>query len=173
MNRETRNLALAGLAVVALHLALALFSPSLAARSAGNGLQGLKEVLAIVPAVLVLLALFNAWVPREMIGRGLGPSSGFRGVVFALLLGTAAAGPLYAAFPIGVSLREKGARTANLVIFLGAWAAIKVPMLMMESAFLGIRFAVIRLALTLPGIIASGFLMEFLEARTRFLSPPT
>lgn len=152
-------------AIAAVHLALAWRFPSIAAASALGGLRGLGQILAIVPAVLVLLALFDAWVPRATVERSLGPGSGLRGVAIALLLGTAAAGPIYAAFPIGLSLREKGARIANLVIFLGAWATIKVPMLMLESAFLGPRFTVIRFALTLPGILGCGFLMERLERR--------
>lgn len=151
--------------IAAVHLALAWRFPQLALASARGGLQGFLQILAILPAVLVLLALFDAWVPRAVVERSLGPGSGLRGVAFAMLLGTAAAGPIYAAFPLGLSLREKGARTANLVIFLGAWAAIKVPMLLLESAFLGPRFALIRLALTVPGILGCGFLMERLERR--------
>jgi len=153
----------AGAAVLALHLLLYLVSPALARRSARGGLDGMGSILAIVPAVLVLIALFDAWVPRAVVERNLGPGSGLRGMALALLLGTAAAGPIYAAFPIGLALRQKGARTANLVIFLGAWASIKLPMLLLESAFLGTRFACLRLALTLPGIIGCGLLMERLE----------
>ncbi len=76
------------------------------------------------------------------------------------MLGTAAAGPLYAAFPVARSLQRKGARLANLVIFLGAWGTIKLPMLILESGFLGFRFALLRLALTLAGVIGLGFVMD-------------
>ncbi|MBK8790270.1 MAG: permease [Holophagaceae bacterium] len=152
--------------VLAVHLALWIPSPGLAAQSLRNWGQGLVDVLLIVPSVLVLIGLFDAWVPKEVVARNLGRTSGVRGVLLALLLGTGAAGPIYAAFPIGATLQEKGARTANLVIFLGAWATIKLPMLMMESGFLGIRFALLRLALTLPGIITCGFLMEALLSRS-------
>ncbi|MBI3131135.1 MAG: permease [Acidobacteria bacterium] len=146
--------------ILLLHGGLWFALPAAVGPSARQWALGLGEVLAIVPSVLILLALFDVWVPREVIERGLGTGSGARGVLLALLLGTGAAGPLYAAFPIALSLREKVARTANLVIFLGAWATIKLPMLMMESAFLGTRFAMLRLALTLPGILAVGFLLE-------------
>ena len=146
--------------ILLIHAGLWFTLPSVVVPSGRQWALGLGEVLAIVPSVLILLALFDAWVPREVIERGLGPGSGAKGVLLALLLGTGAAGPLYAAFPIALSLREKGARTANLVIFLGAWATIKLPMLMMESAFLGTRFAMLRLALTLPGILVVGFLLE-------------
>lgn len=165
MNPKLRNALFIVATILALHLALWGPFPALAARSLRQWFVGIGEVLAIVPSVLILIALFDVWVPKAAVERGLGPASGLRGVLFALLLGTGAAGPLYAAFPIGLSLREKGARTANLVIFLGAWATIKIPMLMMESAFLGTRFTLLRLAMTLPGILACGFAMEFLESR--------
>jgi len=163
MNPKIRSSMLITAVILLLHLALWVPFPALAVQSARQWSVGIGEVLAIVPSVLILISLFDVWVPKEAVERSLGPSSGLRGILLALLLGTGAAGPLYAAFPIGLSLREKGARTANLVIFLGAWATIKVPMLMMESAFLGTRFAMLRLAITLPGIIACGFVMEFLE----------
>lgn len=166
MNPKVRNSLLIAAAVLLLHAALWIPFPALAVQSLRKWSGGIGEVLAIVPSVLILIGLFDAWVPKELVAQGLGPTSGFRGVLFALLLGTGAAGPIYAAFPIGISLRAKGARTANLVIFLGAWATIKLPMLMMESAFLGTRFAMLRLAMTLPGLIACGFAMEFLEAKT-------
>jgi uncharacterized membrane protein YraQ (UPF0718 family) len=143
-----------------IHGALWFALPAVVVPSGRQWALGMGEVLAIVPSVLVLLALFDVWVPKEVIERSLGADSGAKGVLLALLLGTGAAGPIYAAFPIALSLRAKGARTANLVIFLGAWATIKLPMLMMESAFLGTRFAMLRLALTLPGILAVGFLLE-------------
>jgi len=165
VNPKIRNSILIAAIILLIHLVLWVPFPALAVQSVRQWFTGIGEVLAIVPAVLILIGLFDAWVPKEVVEHGLGPMSGLRGVLFALLLGTGAAGPLYAAFPIGISLRKKGARTANVVIFLGAWATIKIPMLMMESAFLGTRFAMLRLAVTLPGIIACGFAMEFLDPK--------
>ena len=49
---------------------------------------------------------------------------------------------------------------ANVVIFLGTWATIKIPMLMMEIKFMGLPFALARLGLTLPTIILTGYLIE-------------
>lgn len=165
MNAKIRSSVLIVMSIVLIHALLWVFLPELASQSVRQWFTGIGQVLAIVPAVLILIGLFDAWVPKEAVERGLGPLSGFRGVLLALLLGTGSAGPLYAAFPIGMSLREKGARTANLVIFLGAWATIKIPMLMMESAFLGTRFAMLRLAMTLPGIVACGFAIELLDPK--------
>lgn len=170
MTPTLRRALLVALGGLAFHLLLGLALPDLARHSLRNWAGGLGQVLLIVPPVLLLLGLFNAWVPREQVARHLGPGSGAKGVLLALLLGTGAAGPIYAAFPIGVTLLEMGARMANLVIFLGAWATIKLPMLLMESAYLGTRFALLRLALTLPGLIGCGFLMEAL-LRDRLADP--
>ena len=114
----------------------------------------------ILPPVMVLMGLLDVWVPRQMVEAHLGQDAGLRGAGFAILLGTAAAGPLYAAFPIAISLRNKGARVANVVIFLGTWAAIKIPMIIMESSFIGLRFALLRLMFTVPCVLAAGYLIE-------------
>ena len=122
----------------------------------------LVEVLLIVPPVMVLMGLLDAWVPRQIVEAHLGKDAGVRGAGVAILLGTAAAGPLYAAFPIALSLQKKGARLANVVIFLGTWATIKIPMIIMESSFIGLRFALLRLAFTVPCVLAAGYLMEMM-----------
>ncbi len=163
MNAQLRRILGIGALLLAGFALLATLRPALATAGARHWGLSLKEVLAIVPSVLILLALFDAWVPKAVIERNLGAGSGAKGVLLALLLGTGAAGPIYAAFPIALALRAKGARTANLVVFLGAWATIKLPMLMLESAYLGSRFALLRLALTVPAILAMGFLLERLD----------
>lgn len=147
-------------AVLAADLLLLFTRPALARASALNAATFLLEVFAILPPVMVLMGLLDVWVPRRMVESHLGRESGMLGSGVAMLLGTAAAGPLYAAFPVAVSLRAKGARIANIVIFLGTWAAVKVPMLVMESTFIGLRFALLRLVFTVPCILVMGYLME-------------
>lgn len=148
------------LAILALDLALWPLAPDLAPKALSNSWEFLGDILKIVPPVMVLMGLFDAWVPRALVENHLGTGSGARGAALAMLLGTAAAGPLYAAFPIAVSLRGKGARLANIAIFLGTWATIKIPMILMEASFITPGFALLRLGLTIPGIIVLGFLVE-------------
>jgi uncharacterized membrane-anchored protein YitT (DUF2179 family) len=77
-------------------------------------------------------------------------------------------GPLYAAFPIGKSLLEKGASLYNVAVFLCVWASIKIPMILFEMKFLGAQFALLRLALTIPSILIISGLMKLVEARSVF-----
>ncbi|MDO9536634.1 MAG: hypothetical protein Q7J85_15205 [Bacillota bacterium] len=57
---------------------------------------------------------------------------------------------------------RKGARISNMVIFLGSWAALKIPQLMVEIKFLGIVFTSLRFVLTLAALVLVGILMELL-----------
>jgi uncharacterized membrane protein YraQ (UPF0718 family) len=125
-----------------------------------NIFQFSVEILKILPPVLVLMALIEVWISREWMESQLGKKSGIKGVILSLLLGSTAAGPLFAAFPIAFSMKKKGVRTANLVIFLGAWSTIKIPLLLLESNFLGVQFALWRLVITVPLIVLIGYLLE-------------
>lgn len=149
-----------GVALLALDLILLPLQPALALRALTRSAGFFWEVAMVVPTITLLVGLCDVWVPRRVVEAHAGPGSGARGVLLAMVLGTAAAGPLYAAFPVALSLREKGARCANIVIFLGTWAAIKIPMVLLETRFLGFRFAMIRLVLTVPGVLGVGFLAE-------------
>lgn len=112
-----------------------------------------KIILLVIPPIFVLLGLLDVWVPREQMMRFMGPGSGLKGVTLAFLLGSFAAGPLYAAFPVAAILMKKGASFINILIFIGAWSTTKVPMLLFECSALGTRFALSRLAIDIVGII--------------------
>lgn len=146
--------------ILLLDLLLLVISPEIGKLSFKNSFIFSLEVLKILPPVLILIGLLDMWVPREKIESHLGSGSGMKGSVLALLLGSAAAGPIFAAFPLALSLSNKGVRTANVAIFLGSWATIKIPMLVMESSFLGVRFAMLRLLITAPFIFLIGYLLE-------------
>ncbi len=118
------------------------------------------EMMLILPAVMILLGLLEVWVPRDIVVRYLGESSGVKGVFLAIVLGALPSGPLYVAFPIAASLLNKGARVSNIIVFLSAWACIKMPQEMVELQFLGLRFMVTRLLLTIVFVIIMGFLIE-------------
>ena len=159
------------LALAAVNALVALGWPGLATASVTTAGSFVLEVLSVLPPILVLLGLLDVWVPRAFVEARLGPGAGWQGTALAVLLGTAAAGPLYAAFPVAVSLRQKGARLANVVVFLGTWAAVKTPMILMEASFVGLRFALLRLTFTLPCVLATGWIMERLLPEARATAP--
>jgi uncharacterized membrane protein YraQ (UPF0718 family) len=121
-----------------------------------------KEMIFILPAVMILMGLFAVWVERDVVVKYLGKGSGMWGLMLAILLGTLPTGPLYVAFPLAAMLLKKGARVANVMVFLSAWACIKLPLELMELQFLGWKFTVLRLVLTVALVIPMGLLAEVL-----------
>lgn len=148
------------LVIAGVDLSALFWNPRLAQSAAGSSADFLLEIAGILPPILILLGLFDAWVPRELVERHVGPGSGIKGAVLSIMLGSLAAGPLFAAFPVALSLRRKGARLGNIAVFLGAWAAIKVPMILLEASYLGLRFSMIRTGLSIVGILISGWIVE-------------
>ncbi len=119
----------------------------------------LKEMLMIIPPIFVLLGLLDVWVPRETMVKYMGEKSGIVGIILSLVLGSAAAGPLYGAFPVAAVFMKKGVKFTNVLIFIGAWSTTKIPMFLFEMASLGSRFAFTRLLIDIPGIIIMAFIL--------------
>ena len=118
------------------------------------------EMMLILPAVMVMLGLFAVFVPQKAVVKYLGVTSGMKGAILSLAFGALPTGPLYVAFPIAASLLEKGARVSNIIIFLSAWACIKIPQEMVELQFLGAKFTLLRLSLTVIFVVFMGFVIE-------------
>jgi len=143
----------AALIVMALFAVFLVAFPRYAAKAETSLLDQLKTMLLVVPPIFLLLGLLDVWVPRETLMKYMGEGSDARGALIAFTLGSAAAGPLYGAFPVASVLMKKGASFWNILIFLGAWSTTKVPMFLFEMNALGARFAVARLLIDIPGIV--------------------
>jgi uncharacterized membrane protein YraQ (UPF0718 family) len=149
------------LIILLIYIALAIWMPSIAKSSTKVTLDYFKEMAIILPPVFILMGLIEAWIPKNKIEKWLGKDSGIKGAIISIALGTLPTGPLYVAFPMTASLLRSGASVNNMVLFLGSWAALKIPQLMIEIKFLGLAFTLLRFTLTLLALILIGFLMDF------------
>jgi len=134
--------------------------PSLGQQVVRFTTNNFREMLLIIPPVFILLGLMDVWVPREAMVKLMGDKSGLRGTALALFLGAASAGPLYGAFPVAVVLTRKGASLKNVFIFLGAWATLKLPMFLFETAALGTRWSITRWLASLVGVFIIATIIE-------------
>lgn len=119
-----------------------------------------KEMLLVIPPIFVLLGLLDVWVPRETMVKFMGEGSGLKGILLSIFIGSAAAGPLYGAFPVAAVFMKKGAKFSNVLIFIGAWSTTKIPMFLFEMASLGAKFAFTRLLVDIPGIIIIAYILS-------------
>ena len=140
--------------IVALaYIIMFIAKPAMGIESVKSSGYYIKEMLMIMPVIFVLTALLDMWVPKEKIMQYLGKDAKAKGVLFSFVVGSISAGPVYAAFPMCVMLHKKGASIRNVVIILSSWAVIKIPMLINEAKFLGLKFMTIRWVLTIISII--------------------
>ena len=48
----------------------------------------------------------------------------------------------------------------NVLVFIGAWSTLKIPMFLFEMQSLGARFAVARFLVDVPGIFLIAFILN-------------
>ena len=126
------------------------------------------SMLKIVPVAFVLIGLFEVWIKRETIEKHLGEDSSWIGFFWAIVLSSTTAGGLYVAFPIAAVLFRKGAKLSIIFTYLGAVSVCRIPMTIFEASFLGIKFTLVRLLVSLPLIIISSIIMGRFLKSTRF-----
>ena len=79
---------------------VAFLYPEIGQSSTKITINNLKEMISVIPPIFILLGLLDVWVEKETMVKYMGEGAGIRGILLAFFLGSAAAGPLYAAFPI-------------------------------------------------------------------------
>lgn len=156
--------------MLVVYIMLALLSSSLYNAAFDGSLRSLTELLIVVPPIFVLIGLLDVWVEREKMIRLMGPKSGAVGLLIAFLLGSVAAGPLYAAFPVAITLLKKGSSFRNVLVLLGAWSTTKIPMLMFETSSMGLAFTLTRFIINIVGIMAIALISEKVLSQETMLS---
>ena len=125
------------------------------------------QIFLIMPPILILVGLMQVWVPKEWIQKYIGSQSGVKGKIFCILFGTLPTGPMYIFLPLASGLLKKGASVSNILILLGIMSSEKIPQMLVEINFLGLRFAVVRFVLTVTAVIIMGEIIEKLVAKTK------
>jgi len=57
---------------------------------------------------------------------------------------------------------NKGSEFSYIFIFLGAWATIKIPMLLFKAGSMSWQFMLTKLLINIPGIIIMAYLVEMI-----------
>ncbi len=148
------------LIMLVLFIGLTIAKPDLGFKSAKLSFDNLVDLLAVVPPIFLLLGLLDVWVPREVMIKLTGEGSGLLGITLSFLLGSFAAGPLYAAFPVAGIMLKKGSKLSNIMIFIGAWSTTKIPLLLFEATAMGWSFMLGRFLLNLPVILIIGYFVQ-------------
>ena len=119
----------------------------------------LKEMILALPVMFILIGLFDVWVSKEKVQKHIGKASGIKGVLLIIILAFMQAGPMYAAFPVAYILWKKGTSPTNIFIYLSSASIAKIPMLSFEIGFLGLKFSLLRILISIPVFIVLSMIM--------------
>jgi uncharacterized membrane protein YraQ (UPF0718 family) len=135
----------------------------------GQHIAGIKAAIGMIWPILPLLffafvvaGIAQELLPRELLGRWVGPESGVRGILAGTVAGGLCPGGPYVSMPIAAGFLRMGAGLGTMVAFLTAWSLWAVARLPTEVAFMGWKFTLVRLATTfffppLAGWLAAAF----------------
>ena len=121
-------------------------------------------IIYYLPGFFILIGLIEIWLPEKFVISHLGKHSGVKGSLYSFLLGAIIPGPLYIAFPIAGMLLKKGVSKYNAVVFLSSWACFKFGEEIFELQFLGGKFLLLRVLITIPMI----FVMAYIISKIHF-----
>ncbi len=141
--------------------ALFFINSNIAINTFESAKSSFLQMISVLPPIMLLLGLIDVWIPRETLVKYMGDNSGILGIFFSMMLGSLAAGPMYAAFPFTALLLKKGAKFSNIIIFMNSWCVTKISTLLFEVSSLGFKFTFIRLLIDIPGVILMGYLVYY------------
>jgi len=130
----------------------------IAMKTSGNLL--LYIALPLVLVFLIMLALNLFVKPAQIVGL-FGKGLRIKGIVFSAVAGIISMGPIYVWYPLLKNLREEGAGTGPITIFLYS-RAVKPFLLPVMIAYFGWVYVVILTVLTVFASIAIGCFMSVL-----------
>lgn len=146
--------------LLSINIAALVVFPSMGRKAFQLTGSNILEMLSVLPSIFILLGLLDVWVKRETMIKYMGDNSGIVGVLLAFFLGSASAGPLYAAFPVAGVLLKKGSKLSNVFVMLGAWSTTKIPLILFEASALGLKFMLVRFVMDLIGIVMIAYITE-------------
>ena len=129
-----------------------------------------KNLLEIMPAVLIIMGVLSVWITSDMVEKYMGAEAGFKGTIACLVFGVLSSIPIFMAFPMGRMLYSKKARLSSVYVFFGA-LAFPITTLLVEVQFMGLKWTLTRLGLSIPLVIVAAYIGERLYSRAKFGKP--
>lgn len=134
-------------------------SPERSKKALAGGTKSFTDMLPTFIAVFGLVGLFDVFIPPSLIQSLMGSSSGALSLLVGTGLGSIAAGPPAAAYPIAATLLKSGAWTPAVAAFIVSWILVGFVSLPMESRVFGMKFALLRNSLSMVVAAVVGILM--------------
>ena len=109
-----------------------------------------RRTAALLLIAFLIVGFVETLAPQELIADWIGPESGLQGILIGELAGVLLPGGPYVIFPLISALYQAGAGFGPTLAMVTSWAGLALLSISFEIPFMGWRFTLIRVALTLP-----------------------
>ena len=145
--------------LVVIYVILFVMLPDKASLALRNSSRVFLNILVPLCLVFILMLILNLFLKPGHIVRFVGKEAGIKGTLLSIIAGIISMGPIYAWYPLLKDLREKGAATSLIAIFLGN-RAIKPFLLPLMISYFGWAYVLILTILTCFGSFAAGYIVS-------------
>ena len=153
--------------VIIIYGILFFLSPDIVLAALGSSGKVFVKVLFPLLFVFILMLALNYYLKPGNIVRYIGKDAGIKGVFLSIMAGIISMGPIYAWYPLLKGLREKGAETSLIAIFLGN-RAVKPFLLPVMISYFGWAYVMLLTVLTCLGALATGWTVNLLAREREF-----
>jgi uncharacterized protein len=140
-------------------------SPSMVRSAMRSAFGRFVEIMPKIAVALIAAGFIGVLVPAAVVGKHIGPDSGFYGIMLATLSGGIMPGGPIVTFPIVIVLLKAGAGFPQVVAFLTGWSVFAVHrMIIYEIPMMGWQFSAVRLISSLILPLIAGYLTVLVMA---------
>ncbi|MCK5476631.1 MAG: permease [Candidatus Aenigmarchaeota archaeon] len=139
------------LAIVAINIFVLIILLVSFFKSKEKSLQGVRiavisfvEMMPFILVIILFIGIMQGFLSSETITQYLGESSGFKGIIFAGIIGTILHLPALISFPLVASLIENGAGIMVAAVFITTSTMVSWVTLPFEIKELGGKMAILR-----------------------------
>ena len=112
---------------------------------------------------MILASLLQSLIPRDILVKYLGISSGWRGIILGTLIGALTPGSPYAAMPFFAGLIKTGISFPVGVAMACSWGLLSVGRIPFEAAVMGGEFTLIKVISSLLLPFVAGSIAQILQ----------
>jgi len=127
---------------------------------------GLKQMIELIPMLFwafVLAGMLEVVIPEGFVSKWLAREAGLKGILLGTIAGMLSAMGPYAFFPIVSSISASGAGLGTVVSLVVGWCLLGLSRLPYEAGLLGMKFSLMRMAVSLPICIIAGIAAHAVE----------
>jgi uncharacterized membrane protein YraQ (UPF0718 family) len=127
------------------------------------GWKTLRRTMPILILAFVIVGYVNTLEPQALVRSWIGPGTGLTGLAIGTAAGILLPGGPYVVFPLIGAMYLSGAGLGPTLAMITAWATLDLISVSFELPFMGWRFSLLRLSLSLPVPLLVGLAAHLLH----------